>query len=319
MPAKQSKYWCFTSYEEHEGFLWYLPESMLYCVQQQEACPTTGKIHWQGFVIFDRKKALGHCKILLPRAHWEVMRGTVDEAADYCCNPLKRCKDGLLLEDGFRPLYGDAARSDSTKERYKRAYDLAILGQFAAIEPSMMVRHTSNLLKINHMFAKKPSALNMEQTPGVWLYGGAGVGKTTLCQKWNHYLKDPRHKWFDGYQQENVCVVDDFAPFHIAQTDILKQLGHQFPFQGETKGGHIWLRPFVTVITSQYLPDVVWAKDDESLAAISRRYHVFQLPGQMAEAEAYISRTLLAACQSASNGLQASEACVQEKEASVSS
>lgn len=292
---------------------------MVYLVQQEELCPSTKRVHWQGFVVFESGKRLTAVRKLLGPAHWEPMRGSVDEAADYCCNPLKRAPGGLLVECGDRPLYGDAARSESTKERYKLAYQLAVKGEFDKIEPSMLVRHIGNLQKINHLFAPKPKALNMEQTPGVWLYGGAGVGKTTLCQKWEHYLKDPRHKWFDGYKREKVCVVDDFAPFHIAQTDILKQLGHQFPFQGETKGGQCWLRPYVTIVTSQYLPDTIWAKDDESLAAICRRYRVFQLPAEVESAEQYISRTLLAACVQSTDGLSEKTSSVQKEKESLSS
>jgi hypothetical protein len=291
-----SKYWCFTSFQDKDGFLWFSPEDHIYLVQQEESCPSTGRIHWQGFVVFERKVRFSYVRKALPSAHWEKMRGSVDEASDYCCDPKKRIDGGLLLEDGVRPLYGDQARGHSTKERYALAYTQAKAGDFGSIEPSMMIRHFNNLIKIHHMFAPKPKSLNLEQTPGVWLYGGAGVGKTTLCQKWEHFLKDPRHRWFDGYKGERICVVDDFAPFHIAQTDILKQLGHQFVFQGETKGGHIWLRPYVTIVTSQYTPDVIWAKDDESLAAIARRYRMFTLPREAAEAEAYISQALIAAC-----------------------
>lgn len=262
---------------------------MCYLVQQEESCPTTGRIHWQGFVVFERKSRLGGCKVLLPSAHWEPMRGSVDEAADYCCDPTKRAKDGLLLEDGFRPLYGDAARGEATKERYKRAYDLAIRGEFAAIEPSMMLRHLGNILKLNTMFGCRPADLVTPTCPGVWLVGGAGAGKTTLISEWEHYKKDPRHRWFDGYHNERMVVIDDFAPFHVAQTDILKQLGHQFAFQGEVKGAAMWLRPKVAVVTSQYMISTIWEKDAESLDAINRRYKSFVIPDEREAARHYIS------------------------------
>lgn len=292
MPAKQSRYWCFTSYVENEGFLWYDPDTMVYLVQQEETCPSTSKVHWQGFVTFETKKALGGVKKLLTQAHWEPMRGSVDEAADYCCNPLKRAVEGLLLEDGIRPLYGDAARAASTKERYKAAYDQAIAGHFDKVEPSMMIRHLGNILRLHTLFGKRPADLDTPTPPGVWLVGAAGVGKTTLVSKFAHYKKDPRHRWFCGYQQELTVVVDDFAPFHVAQTDILKQLGHQFAFQGETKGGSVWLRPRCCVVTSQYMIQTIWEKDAESYEAINRRYRCFTLPDESSAAEAYISERI---------------------------
>jgi len=181
----------------------------------------------------------------------------------------------------------------------------------------MMVRHLPNLLKINTMFGQKPANLNVPVPPGVWLVGDAGCGKTTLCEQFVHYKKDPRHKWFDGYNKEKVVVVDDFAPFHVAQTDILKTLGHQFTMQGETKGGSIWLRPHAVIITSQYQLQSVWDKDAESLAAIERRYRVFGLPGQAAEASAYIKERLEAGLNSqstiVSDGVQTEEESVHEE------
>ena len=46
---------------------------------------------------------------------------------------------------------------------------------------------------------------------GVWYHGHAGVGKTTLISKKypGAYLKRAQNKWFDGYQGEDVVVIDD--------------------------------------------------------------------------------------------------------------
>lgn len=290
--GRGNRYWCFTSFQDKDGFLWYDPSSMGYCVQQEEECPTTHRVHWQGFVVFDTRQRLSALKKLLPSAHWEPMRGSVDEASDYCMDPRKRASLGLLLVDGTRPLYGDAARSESTKARYRDAYTLAISGEFGRIAPEMMIRHFGNIMKINALFGKRPPDLVQTLTPGVWLYGAPGCGKTTFCAQYDHYKKDPRHKWFDGYQREQIVVIDDFAPFHVAQTDILKCLGHQFAFQGEVKGGAIWLRPQVAIVTSQYMIDDIWDKDEQSRLAIFRRFKCFGLPADKDEAEAYIKQLL---------------------------
>lgn len=292
MPAKQSRYWCFTSYQDKDGFLWYKPDEYIYLVQQEEECPSTKRIHWQGFVVLEIKKALGYWKKELPSAHFEIMRGTVDEAADYCCDPRKRISNGLLLEDGFRPLYGDQARSQATSDRYKTAYDYAVKGLFENIEPSMMIRHFGNIIKINTQFGQKPKAIQSDICRGVWLVGAPGTGKTTLCQQFEHFSKSAENKWFDSYAQEQCVVIDDFAPFHVAQTNLLKQLGHQFPFQAETKGASIWIRPLACVITSQYSIDQVWLKDEQSAAAIRRRYKSFDIPAQSSQATDYITALL---------------------------
>lgn len=45
---------------------------------------STGTPHLQGTVIFKRPVSFKTLKALSPKAHWEVMRGTIDEAFDYC-------------------------------------------------------------------------------------------------------------------------------------------------------------------------------------------------------------------------------------------
>lgn len=265
---------------------------MEYLVQQEEICPTTQREHWQGLVVFEGRQRVSALKKLLSTAHWEPMRGSLQEAASYCYDASKRAPGGLLLEDGIKPVCGDEARGNATRERYKLAYDLAKEGAFEKIEPSMMVRHMPNLLRIHNFFGVRPSDLNQQTCPGVWIHGLAGSGKTTLCAAWPHYKKDPRHKWFDSYQREQMVVVDDMSPYHIAQTDILKQLGHQFAFQAEIKGATIWLRPKAVIVTSQYTLDQIWEKDPESCAAIRRRYAVFCLPLQREQAIAYVCRLL---------------------------
>lgn len=301
-----TKYWCFTSFHDNEGFMWYLPEQMAYLVQQEEISPSTGALHWQGFVVFDVRKRLTAIKSLLPSAHFEPMRGSVDEAADYCSDPRKRRPGGLFLEDGIRPLYGNAARSKSAKANYNIAWDQAVRGEFEQIDKSIMWRHLNTAFKIHTMFGKRAQNIVSDKTPGVWLYGEAGSGKSTFANTYPHYSKDPANKWFDAYQGERIVVVDDFAPYHIAQTHILKMLGHQFAFQGEVKGAAIWLRPRVCIITSQYRIEQIWSeeKDPESAAAINRRYKVFTVPLEVEEAHAYIKAMLEEPASQCSDGLQ---------------
>lgn len=276
--------------------MWYDPVLYIYLVQQEELCPSSGRVHWQGFVVLEVKKALGFFKKVLPCAHFEIMRGSLDEAADYCCDPRKRAPGGLLLEDGVRPLYGDIARAQSTKDRYKVAFDNAVSGSFENIEPSMLIRHYGNIMKIHTMFGKKPEPIKSELCPGVWLVGAPGSGKTTLVQQFKHFSKSAENKWFDGYANEQCIVIDDFAPFHVSQTNILKQLGHQYPFQAESKGATLWVRPLACIVTSQYMIHEVWPKDNESAAAIQRRYKTFSIPLESAEAVAYINQLLAYTC-----------------------
>lgn len=287
--GSQTRFWCFTSFDD--GFLWYDPVTMEYCIQQEEVCPSSGRLHWQGTVVFDSNKRLSALKKLLPAAHWEPMRGSIQDCIRYCSDPRKRADGGLYLEDGVQPIVGDAARKATQIQRYQRAKDLAVQGNLDAIDPDILIRHLGNLQKLRSLLAPKPGNLTSATCPGVWLVGRPGSGKSTLAEQFKHYKKDPANKWFDGYSQEDTVVLDDVAPCHKSVAYLLKQLGHQFTFQGETKGGSVWLRPHVCIVTSQYMLHEVF-EDTETLEALTRRYKSFTLPGEVDEARAYITARL---------------------------
>lgn len=68
-----------------------------------------GTVHYQGFVLFEEKKSLIQVKVLFPRAHLEVMRGSVAQCEQYCT------KDDTFVEGpwvtGTRPA-GAGSRTD---------------------------------------------------------------------------------------------------------------------------------------------------------------------------------------------------------------
>lgn len=79
----QAKCWCFTLNNPLEGET--LDESVFdYCVVGEEVGGEEETRHFQGYVIFKKAKQLSALKKLLPRAHWEVARGTPQQNAAYC-------------------------------------------------------------------------------------------------------------------------------------------------------------------------------------------------------------------------------------------
>lgn len=96
----QSRNVCFTSFSEDPP-KWNAVE-MVYLVFQREVSPTTGKEHWQGFCQFKNPRRLASIKNLLglQDAHVEAMRGTPQQAADYCKKKESRKEGGLAGEYG---------------------------------------------------------------------------------------------------------------------------------------------------------------------------------------------------------------------------
>ncbi len=79
--------------------------SAQYGVCQVEECPTTKKIHVQGFVYYKNGKSLATMKKLHSTAHFEAMRGTPKQASDYCKKEDSRKSEGFY-EFGELPSQG---------------------------------------------------------------------------------------------------------------------------------------------------------------------------------------------------------------------
>lgn len=111
-----AKHWCFTlnnPTEDEVGNLRNLVAASLasYVVFGRETAPTTGTPHLQGYVAFAQRKTLVATKrIIAERGHYEVVRGTPKQAADYCK------KEGDFDEYGELPA-GQGKRNDWTDFR----------------------------------------------------------------------------------------------------------------------------------------------------------------------------------------------------------
>lgn len=96
-----SRNWCFTHYEDENQSLKDDIECV-YLILGKEICPTTNRPHLQGYVHF--KNALtwkgAQKRLCNYKMHVEIMKGTHDEAIEYCM------KDGDYDEFGERPLQG---------------------------------------------------------------------------------------------------------------------------------------------------------------------------------------------------------------------
>lgn len=77
--------YCFTSFKEITKDT-YKNENVSYICFQQEKCPTTGKIHWQGYLELKNPSDLKNVKNIFKDStiHLEPRRGSQKQAIDYC-------------------------------------------------------------------------------------------------------------------------------------------------------------------------------------------------------------------------------------------
>jgi len=148
---------------------------------------------------------------------------------------------------------------------------ILIKGLIETIDPELRLKHYGTIKTIGRDYMVRPPQL--DGVCGIWVYGKSGSGKTTNVNRAypNAYLK-PLNKWWDGYQGEEVVILDDMDIYHRDLTSNLKHWGDFLPFIGEVKMQSTFIRPKKFIVTSQYTIREIWKDDEESFEALNRRF-----------------------------------------------
>jgi len=85
------------------------------------------------------------------------------------------------------------------------------------------------------------------------------------------------NKWWDGYDNEELIVLDDFAPEHGKYLGyFLKIWADHYVFNAEVKGGMLRIRPTYIIVTSQYKLSACF-DENETVQALARRFQEWNM------------------------------------------
>ena len=265
----QAKCWCYTL-NNPTAPIAFNEDTMTYLVYGEEV-GESGTPHHQGFVVFKNKRLLSNVKDINGRAHWETKspKSTYQEASDYCK------KDGKYHEFGKLPEEPRVKGNKANHEKWRAINDKAKQGDLDWIDqqyPKVFNQSYRNLKQMRTDYMKR-----MEDLPdvcGTWFYGRTGVGKTKLVRTLypDAYLKKPNNKWYDGYQYEEIVVIDDLDNTHDYMGYELKKLADAYCYLVEVKNSSMYIRPKQCIVTSQYTIRDIWSNDEETCAALERRF-----------------------------------------------
>ena len=136
-------------------------------------------------------------------AHWEIRKGTHDQAKRYCQKEETR-KDGPWefgrdLEPGRRVDLENVAEMVAAGTPVRR---------FAQESPVVYTKYYKGL----HALSLAVSRPRKHKTKVTVIYGETGVGKSRWALETypDAYWKPPNNKWWDNYAQEDVVVIDEF-------------------------------------------------------------------------------------------------------------
>lgn len=195
---------------------------VLYTHAQEEMAPTTGNVHLQGYVEFDRRvKKTTLLKIFSNRISWELRRGTAAQADDYCGKEDSRVPGGLTWKLGQRSqIKGPGQRSDL--EAVAQAIKSGKKRKEIAEE------HTSTFMKYFKGIEAAAEALEMdleEKLPtyinrtNYIFFGVSGSGKSTMAEQimdgdtvYRPQKNNASVYSFENYRGQKWIFFDDFEP-----------------------------------------------------------------------------------------------------------
>jgi len=277
--SKTRKY-CFTAYDGADAIL---DEAKFdYIIAGLETCPSTGREHIQGFVIWKNARTIKGLIKAFPGIHWEVCKGTTEQNITYCK------KEGNFIEEGKIPP-GQGNRTDiKTLAAMVRdgASDKEICNTITVNRDGAPVDMGDQFIRMHRGVKAMRDAIGWDRDEKKMCrrelhirWGKTGTGKTRYV--WdthgiNNVYKKPPSKWWSNYRGEKVIIIDEWVPHGTWEEHVgfkfLLELCDWYPMLVEEKNGSFYLPAEKIYITSNYDPKE-WFKHapPESQAAFMRR------------------------------------------------
>jgi len=240
-----------------------LPDGCAY-VKGQRELGASGYDHWQLIAIMSKSTRPTKVKRLFcNEAHIEITRSVAAEA--YVWKEDTRVP-GSQFELGSRPHKRNCARD------WSAVWASASSGDIMGVPSPVRVCHYRTVRAIASDFAK-PSP--MERECQVY-WGRTGLGKSRKAWEQlglDSYPKDPRSKFWDGYQGQAHVIIDEFRGA-IDISHILRWTD-RYPVLVEIKGSATVLKATKIIFTSNLHPkDWYPLLDVDTLNALLRRLTV---------------------------------------------
>lgn len=261
----RSRNWVFTLNNYKESDIASIDQCEVKYALYGKEVGKSGTPHLQGYMCFKTVKSLKSVRNIMPKAHWEIRKGSHQQARDYCK------KDGDYHERGIEPMT-QKEKGDAGKRVYEEAFELAKQGRIEEIAEPLRTRFYTTYKRIRKDYQIAPES--MSELTNEWYWGDSGTGKSRKAREENPgaYLKNA-NKWWDGYVDQEVVIIDEWSPQHECLASHLKQWADHHAFAAESKGGALCIRPKKIIVTSNYSIDQCFPNPADS-EPMRRRFKV---------------------------------------------
>lgn len=301
MPAGHRS-WCFTLNNPTVDEAHLLPtpdhpqrvQRVKFCCYQLEQ-GESGTPHIQGYFQFGCQRSLNVVRSILPRAHWEVAKGTPTQNFEYCTKLDGRLSEPVIV--GRLPGSGGGGDSSDDPKNLGRTDVVKLIQDNPDITESDLIDQGAlsvlvfnpNILGLTRGLINKDVRRN-----GVTCelyYGDSGLGKSRLAYtRYPHAYRKTDGPWWDGYAGESVVVLDDFDDTFCSVAAFLR-IVDRYPILSPVKGGFVRNLATHFVITSNLLPNSWWqytsAKRYEAVARRINSVYVFEKDAPVKKYDGY--------------------------------
>jgi len=223
--AVRGRRWCFTLNNPYDGesnrLVLEWPETVVYSLYQLEK-GKEGTPHYQGYVCMSTQTTLAAMRNIIPKAHWEVCKGSHTQNKVYCTKAETRV-DGPW-EHGKEPSQGERVDLVALKETMDSG---ASMKQIVQEHPAAFLRYGRSIREYRQiMQPERDWKTYVEFHWGVTGCGKSHYAKTTYPGAY----RKASSKWWDGYDSHEVVIMDEFYGLHFDPSYML-QLMDQYGFQ----------------------------------------------------------------------------------------
>lgn len=263
---QKARGWCVTVNNYTEEDLAHLRMvDCQYSIVGKEIAPTTGTPHLQCYFYWTNARSFNMVKTLFRDWHLEKAKGNSFQNYEYCA------KEGDFEERGPRPKDPRKGGGDTQIARWEDAVAFAKAGKKEEIPADLQVRYYNTWNRI-HTDAVLSGVAQDTEEQMLWYWGPSGTGKSRTAREEHPdcYLK-MCNKWWDAYAGQEVVLLEDLDRDHSKLVHYLKIWADRYRFPAEIKGGSIFIRPKLIIVTSNYHPSEIWERSGD-LDPILRRF-----------------------------------------------